>query len=299
MSEKEKDPTYKGKIFEAMSNKTLGSLIIRPIVDKGKALINGKPSTRLYRKVDNGISGEIINNAKAGLSYFSIPDFQNFEEAGTILTDYQKKLLVKIRKYLYDLKVGFFQPESIKNNQFPEIYKRLPRIEFKRQIVYFYGKLISHIDTSNKLTVNETIGQIRIFSFSKGAVGSNDFITANKKSVESKNLVMGEKTWLRDYYVAVHGTYDKVIITNVSKTPTTGDEPARYSLSVNYETCKPFTITEDDLSLVKNLDDGRYRCSRFDDDYYEMLKDGLSEIKNVIEACGYKAVPKPEKKTNT
>ena len=304
-----KDSTYKGRIFDAMSKATLGTLVIRPIVDKRKIKKNGKEYPRLNRRVDNGILGEIIdvkntpknedgtlNLDKAQYVYFSMPDIKNFEDAGTVLTDKQKRLFAKVRRYLYALKEGYFQWSSIEKNEFPDIYKLLPRMDFKRQIVMFYGKLLDRADVNRKRIDDATIGHVRVFCFSKGQIGSSDFITVNKKAIENKATVLEGKEWLNDYYCAVPGMYDKVMVTNTSKAePENENEYGKYSLAISYESGKIYELSEEDISLVGNLDDNRYCCSKFDDEIYEKVKDGLIYVSETIKRKGLKPVPKQKK----
>ena len=273
---KEADPTREGQILDVMNAHNLGTILVRLIPDTIKLQgPDGKPRTRLYRKINNAFTVKVKGPEDKFPITYQIPSDMDFVVAGGLkLTSSQAQLLKNTRDTANNIS-KFLTYENRK--RFGPISEIIPVCQYHRQIVLFYGKLIKFLDKSGAVSHAEELDKVRVFKFAKGKVGVDDFITKFQKALSlESNLSGGSPAWKRQYFERKTGKMDSALSIMVDRA---NDTFGTYSLDISFrEKLKSFEITDHDLEIAENLNNRAFDITQFDE---KMLNDCLSKLNYV------------------
>lgn len=290
----EKDPSREGQIFDVMNSHNVGTTFFRLIPDTVKTIgPSGKPCSRLYRKINNAFVIRVQGPEDKFAVSYNIPCDTDFTSAGFRFDSNQYELLKKVRDAADNIS-RFMTFDNRKS--FEHIAKIIPVCQYNKQIVLLYGKLLKFVGPGKSIEPEE-MGKIRVFKFSKGMVGSTDFITVFQTARSTKaSIFEGSKAWMSEWFGRKTGKFDKVVVATVSRET---DGYKRYSLSVSLDQVAPFEITEHDLELCDNLNSRTFNITKFDEKMYQDCLARLDYVQKQINMLGTKAdkaTKKPESK---
>lgn len=142
-------------------------------------------------------------------------------------------------------------------------------IKFRKEISLFWAKVIALTDKSGKTIISD--GQVKL-CMHKSANFSRLFTDA---CTARSNIMRDSGAWMSKFMDDTVG--QSSAITSISTDLGVGGQPG-YSINITFAEGAPFEITQEDVSLCKDLNTQVMDVTTFDTDYFVSLNDRINKF---------------------